>query len=178
MMCPPWRPLDTPLCLNRARETRSTSARCSSWTWRRSRVQKRTTPANRQRVPYSRLVSGPRCLAIIWIPKRLLIGCPETFEFRLVLPSNLPPSHEVPFGHTRYKLEAHYNGHTVVHHFCVGQWVGLKKRNNNIVSLTTSEWKPIIIIIDSSIHRSCVFNLCLFISNAVYYQITNIVFTY
>lgn len=57
------------------------------------------------------------------------------FKFYLALPKNLPPSHEVPFGHTRYKFEAYYNGQTIYKYFSVNQWVGLEKRNNRIVSM-------------------------------------------
>lgn len=65
----------------------------------------------------------------------LIIGYSKTFKFHLALPNNLPPSHEVPFGHTRYKLEAYYNSQTVYKYFSVNQWVGLNERNNNIVSI-------------------------------------------
>lgn len=65
-----------------------------------------------------------------------LLGYSKIFKFHLVLPSNLPPSHEVPFGHTRYKLEASYNGQIVIYNFSVNQWVGLEKRNDTIVSIT------------------------------------------
>jgi len=86
-----------------------------------------------------RLVLGPRSRMSgdhLNTENACLSGRSKTFEFHLVLPSDLPPSHEVPFGHTRYKLEAHYNGQTVVRHFCVVQWVGLKKRDNKIVRKT------------------------------------------
>lgn len=54
--------------------------------------------------------------------------------FHLVLPKNLPPSHEVPFGYTRYKLEAFYDDDHVSIFFSVNQWVGLEKRNDAVVS--------------------------------------------
>jgi len=57
----------------------------------------------------------------------------KIFYFHIVLPNNLPPSHEVPFGHTRYKFVAYYNGQTVFKYYSVNQWVGLEKRNNLIV---------------------------------------------
>lgn len=56
----------------------------------------------------------------------------KIFKFHIILPNNLPPSHEVPFGHTRYKIEAHYNGLTTFDYFNVNQWVGLDKRNDTI----------------------------------------------
>jgi len=62
------------------------------------------------------------------------LGFSKIFKFHIVLPNNLPPSHEVPFGHTRYKLEAHYNGLTTSDYFSVNQWVGLNKRNDATVS--------------------------------------------
>lgn len=54
--------------------------------------------------------------------------------FCLVLPNNLPPSHEVPFGYTRYTLKAYYNNQKVSTFFSVNQWVGLEKRNDIVVS--------------------------------------------
>ncbi|XP_025204665.1 uncharacterized protein LOC112601326 isoform X2 [Melanaphis sacchari] len=66
-----------------------------------------------------------------------LEGYSKIFKFHIDLPSNLPPSHEVPFGHTRYKLEAHYNGLTTLDYFSVNQWVGLNKRNDTIVKRAT-----------------------------------------
>lgn len=54
--------------------------------------------------------------------------------FYLVLPNNLPPSHEVPFGCTRYTLKAYYNDQKVSTFFSVNQWVGLEKRNDVVVS--------------------------------------------
>ncbi|XP_026823257.1 uncharacterized protein LOC113561182 [Rhopalosiphum maidis] len=61
----------------------------------------------------------------------------KKFKFHIVLPNNLPPSHEVPFGHTRYKIEAHYNGLSTLDYFNVNQWVGLDKRNNITVKRAT-----------------------------------------
>lgn len=63
------------------------------------------------------------------------LGYSKIFKFHIILPNNLPPSHEVPFGHTRYKIEAHYNGLTTFDYFNVNQWVGLDKRNDTIVSI-------------------------------------------
>lgn len=63
------------------------------------------------------------------------LGYSKKFKFHIVLPNNLPPSHEVPFGHTRYKIEAHYNGLSTLDYFNVNQWVGLDKRNDITVSL-------------------------------------------
>lgn len=57
----------------------------------------------------------------------------KIFYFHVVLPNNLPPSHEVPFGHTRYKIEAYYNTQTVFKYFSVNQWVDLEKRNDTVV---------------------------------------------
>ncbi|VVC29865.1 Immunoglobulin E-set,Arrestin C-terminal-like domain [Cinara cedri] len=64
-------------------------------------------------------------------------GYPNKFKFHLVLPNNLPPSHEVPFGHTRYKLETYYNDQTIFKYFSVNQWVGLLKQNNSVVKHKT-----------------------------------------
>ncbi|XP_022178440.1 uncharacterized protein LOC111039294 isoform X2 [Myzus persicae] len=66
-----------------------------------------------------------------------LEGYSKIFKFHIVLPNNLPPSHEVPFGHTRYKLEAQYNGLTTLDYFSVNQWVSLKKRNDATVKRAT-----------------------------------------
>ncbi|KAL5240075.1 hypothetical protein ACI65C_007485 [Semiaphis heraclei] len=66
-----------------------------------------------------------------------LEGYSKIFKFRIVLPNNLPPSHEVPFGHTRYKIEAQYNGLTTQDYFNVNQWVGLNKRNDASVKHAT-----------------------------------------
>lgn len=63
------------------------------------------------------------------------LGYSKIFKFNIILPNNLPSSHEVPFGHTRYKIEAHYNGLTTFDYFNVNQWVGLDKRNDTIVSI-------------------------------------------
>lgn len=64
----------------------------------------------------------------------LLIDYSKIFFFCLVLPNNLPPSHEVPFGCTRYTLKAYYNNQKVSSFFSVNHWVGLEKRNDVVVS--------------------------------------------
>ncbi|XP_050419616.1 arrestin domain-containing protein 17-like [Adelges cooleyi] len=56
----------------------------------------------------------------------------STYKFHFVLPDNLPPSYEVQFGHTRYKISANFNSNTAFTYFSVGQWVGLKKRANSV----------------------------------------------
>lgn len=66
----------------------------------------------------------------------LTVGYSKIFIFHFVLPNNLPPSHEVPFGHTRYKITAWFDGNTCKKYFSVNQWVGLEKRNDAVVSLT------------------------------------------
>ncbi|XP_003245584.1 uncharacterized protein LOC100569306 [Acyrthosiphon pisum] len=66
-----------------------------------------------------------------------LQGYSKIFKFHIVLPNNLPPSHEVPFGHTRYKLEVQYNGLTTQDYFSVNQWVGLNTRNDASVKCAT-----------------------------------------
>lgn len=65
----------------------------------------------------------------------LCTGYSKILKFYLVLPDNLPPSHEVPFGHTRYKIEAYHNNQIISKWFSVNQWVELKKRNNAIVCI-------------------------------------------
>lgn len=75
-------------------------------------------------------------IAVIYFINYQLLGYSKVFEFHLVLPNNLPPSHEVPFGHTRYKLEANYNSQTVIHNFSINQWIGLEKHNDTVVNIT------------------------------------------
>lgn len=63
-----------------------------------------------------------------------MIEYSKIFTFHLTLPNNLPPSHEVPFGHTRYKLEACFNDQKVSTFFSVNNWVNLKQNNDIVVS--------------------------------------------
>ncbi|XP_050540673.1 arrestin domain-containing protein 17-like [Daktulosphaira vitifoliae] len=60
----------------------------------------------------------------------------KMYTFYLTLPDNLPTSFEVPFGHTRYKISAYYNGITVFKFFSVGQKIELKKCNKIIEKKT------------------------------------------